>query len=54
MIPSNSKKTTMVFWGLGWGGGGHKHFCHISGGGGRVYFSNGIVGGGSSKCLPTT
>ena len=28
----------------GWAGGGHKHFCHISGGGGRVCFSNGIGG----------
>ena len=39
-------------WGLGWGGG-HKHFCHISGGGGgREFFSKGI--GGSSNVLPTT
>ena len=39
----------------GWaGGGGHKHFCHISGGGGRVCFSNGIGGGGGRQngCLP--
>ena len=40
-------------WGLGWGGG-HKHFCHISGGGGRGFFSKGIGGGGSSNFLPTT
>ena len=36
----------MVFWGLGWGGG-HKHFCHISGGGGVEYvFPTGLGGGG--------
>ena len=43
----------MVFWGLGWGG--HKHFCHIFGGGGVEYvFPTGLGGGGSSKFLPTT
>ena len=47
------EKKTMVFWGLGWGGG-HKYFCHISGGGGVEYFFPTGWGGGSSKFLPTT
>ena len=34
--------------GAGLGGGGNKHFCHISGGG-RVCFSNGIGGGGGRQ-----
>ena len=37
------KKKTMVFWGLDWGGG-HKHFCHISGGVEYV-FPTGLGGG---------
>ena len=37
--------------GAGLGGGGHKHFCHISGGVEYV-FPTGL--GGSSKRLPTT
>ena len=36
-------------WGLGWGG--HKHFCHISGGG-REFFSKGIGGGGRQMFCP--
>ena len=39
----------------GWAGGGHKHFCHISGGGSSMFFQRDWGGGGgSSKCLPTT
>ena len=38
--------------GVGWGG--HKHFCHISGGGGSSMFFQRDWGGGSSKFLPTT
>ena len=37
--------------GVGGGGGGHKHFCHISGGS-SMFFPTGL--GGSSKFLPTT
>ena len=37
-------------WGLA-GGGGHKHFCHISGGV-ENFFPKGL--GGSSNVLPTT
>ena len=37
-------------WGLGLGGGGHKHFCHISGGV-ENFFPKGFVGGGVIKCF---
>ena len=41
-------------WGLGWGGG-HKDFCHISGGGVENFFPKGLGEvGGSSNVLPTT
>ena len=45
------KKETMVFWGWAGGGGGHKHFCHISAGGGvENFFSKGDgMGGGVIK-----
>ena len=33
------------------GGGGHKHFCHISWGGVEYFFPTGLAG--SSKVLPT-
>ena len=36
-------------WGLAGRWGGHKHFCHISGGGGREFFSKGIWG--AVKCF---
>ena len=40
---------------VGWaGGGGHKHFCHISGGVEYVFPTGLWGGGGSSKFLPTT
>ena len=55
MIPSNSKKTTMVFWGLGWGGGSQTFLSYIWGGGVEYIFPTGLWGGGgSSKRLPTT
>ena len=38
-------------WGLAGVGGGHKHFCHISGGV-ENFFPKGL--GGSSNVLPTT
>ena len=38
--------------GDGLGEGGHKYFCHISGGGVEYFFPTGL--GGSSKFLPTT
>ena len=37
-------------WGLA-GAGGHKHFCHISGWGSRI-FSKGIGGGRQMFCPP--
>ena len=63
MIPSNiydpslwfkaARKTTMVSWGLGLGGGGSQIFLSYIWGGGRVCFSNGIWGGGRQNvCLP--
>ena len=45
------EKNNGVFLGLGWGG--HKHFCHISGGESSMFFQR-DWGGGSSKRLPTT
>ena len=60
MVPSNIydpsfKAARKKQWCLGasWegGGGGHKHFCHISGGV-ENFFPKGLVG--SSNVLPTT
>ena len=59
MVPSNIydpsfKAARKKQWclGAGWGGG-HKHFCHISGGV-ENFFPKGLGGGGSSNVLPTT
>ena len=58
MVPSNIydpsfKAARKKQWclGAGCGGGGHKHFCHISGGV-DSFFPKGL--GGSSNVLPTT
>ena len=56
------EKNNGVFWGWGWpgvcvwGGGGVINILviYLGGRGGRVCFSNGIGGRGSSKLLPTT
>ena len=36
------------------GGGGHKHLCHISGGGSSMFFQRDWEGGGGRQnfCLP--
>ena len=46
-LKQQEKKKQWCFWGLGWGGG-HKHFCHISGGVEYV-FPTGLGGGGQVK-----